>query len=418
MITQRDALARNTCAPSKTRMNSTILSHESVIPIKTEAADPSNIPNSHRSSKRSPNFQPRSMYVSRTPSHAYTSGTSTETLPTNAGHRFSEKENLQLEEAGEPTWRDWSSHGEEAASSFNSLGPVWRDSDMLLETDHVSPCSPYPRAGARKSPDRSLPSLATKNAGSRGVFSLDPTLRRKGTHYSTYVPGRLPTKHKSPVCDGQVRTKAASSRRKRTAGAAVWKDALEVPRGILVFTERPLTVGADAKGPRGTIVHGFSARQPENQDPDQTAYGGPVPVRSPLRTKKRESPPLRRMMHPLRARKVCSGARSETLLTFDDALPIVVRHRPRNARIAQARGRLFGNGGFLSLASSSAAVWKSIASLPEDPAPPPRPRVSGLPHGKGRISKGQRRTLFPEGRPNVVVSPRIPPGLWRTPPFS
>lgn len=363
------------------------------------------------------------MYVTRAPPHGHTVGTSTQTFPTNARHHLSEKENLQLQQAGQPTWRDWSSNGEEAANFFYSIGPVWRDSDELLGADRASPSSSHPRVGALKSSDRSLPSLATrrlakKNAGSRAVFSLDPTLRRKRTQYSTYVPARLPTKHNAPVCDWNVRTKAASSRRKRTAGGAVWKDALEVPRGLLELTERPLTIGAHAEGPSGTIVHDFSAYQPESQDPDPTAYGGPLPVRSFLRKKKRESPPVRRMMHPLRARKVCRGARSKPLLTFDDALPIVVRHRPRSVHIAQARGRLFGNGSLSSLASSSAAVWKSIASFSEEPAPPPHPRVVGLPHGKGRGSMEQRRTLFPERRPNVVVSPRTPPSLWRTPPFS
>lgn len=305
---------------------------------------------------------------------------------------------------------------------MNSLSPVWRDSDELLEVEHAATSSSYPWTGAQKSPDRPLPSLATRRistklAGSRSVFSLDPTLRRKNTPNSTCVSGKLRTKHKAPVCDGKAHTKAASSPRKRTNHAAVWKDALEVPRGMLLNTERSLKVGADAERPsEPTTVHGFSEYQPETQDSVRIVFGGPVPLRFPPGTKKREPPPLRRMMHPLRARKVGRGARSKTL-TFHDALPIVVQHRPRVAHIAQTRGRLFRNGRFLSLASSPAAVWKSIAFIPEDPPTPSQSRASGLPHRKGRENT-QQRTVFSEGHTNVAVSPRIPPGPWKTPPFS
>lgn len=407
------------------RTNSSISLHDSVIPdpIKPEEVDPSNTRISHRSSKRPAQLHPRSIYATRTAAHGHMAGSSAQTLPTNAGKHLAGKGNLQLQEEGRPTWRDWSSLDDEAAHSLGSFGPVWHDSDELLEAEPDTPPASYPWAGAQKSPDRSLPSLATqrlpkKNAGSHSVFSLDPTLGRRRTQSSTRVPGKLQTKHKALLCDGKTLTKTGSSRRKRTAGAAVWKDALEVPQGILVVSERTLTTGADAEGPSGTIVHGFSRYQQETQDSAQTAHGGPVPVRSPARREKRESPPLRRMMHPLRARKVGRGARTKPLLTFDDALPIVVQHRPRGGHAAQTRGRLFGNGSFLSLASSSAAVWKSIASIPEDPPPPTRPRVSGLPRRKGRESVEQRRTLLSEGRANVVVSPRVSPGLWRTPPFS
>lgn len=407
------------------RTNSSISSHDSVLPapIELEAVDPSNTRNPHRSLKRPAQFHPRLIYATRTAAHGHTAGSSAQTLPTNAGKHLPGKRNLQLQEEGRPTWRDWSSLGDEAAHSLDSFGPVWHDSDELLEEEPATPPTPCAWAGAQKSPDRSLPSLATrrlltKNAGSCSVFSLDPTLGRRRTQSSTRVPSNLQTKHKASLCNGKTRTKTGSSRRKRTTGEAVWKDALEVPQGILVVPERTVAIGDDAEGPSGTIVHGFSGYQQETQDLAQTAHGGPVPVRSPTRREKRESPPLRRMMHPLRARKVGRGARSKSLLTFDDALPIVVQHRPRGGHAAQTRGRLFGNGSFLSLASSSAAVWKSIASIPEDAPPPPRPRVSGLPRRKGKESVEQRRTLLSEGRANVVVSPRVPPGLWRTPPFS
>lgn len=364
------------------------------------------------------------MYITGPTAHGCTAGTSTQTLPSiAAGESFSGNEVSRVQTAGRPTWRDFSSNSDETARSLNYYGPVWHDSDELSDAKHAASYSSHPWADAQKSTNRSLPISAAKRlpinfSGPRGVFSLDPKLRQRRTQYSTCVSDKLRTKHKAQLCGGKVRTtKAASSRRKQTTGEVVWKDALELPCGMLVETDGILADGACAEGPSGTYVHRISRYPPKIKDSIRTVHAGPVPARFPPREKKRESPPLRRMMHPLRARKVGRGTRSKAL-TLDDALPIVVQHRPGCTHTVQGRGRLFGNRNFLPLASSSASVWKSIASIPEDPPPPPRPRTIGRPHRKGRENTKQRRSFVSEGRANVAVSPRVPPGPWKTPPFS
>lgn len=290
-------------------------------------------------------------------------------FPPRRGSSPSGEGTLRPEGAEGPVWRD------EPGSVYRdtSLWPVWRDSDEWPERREnlPSPSCPYVQELVGHFPPSrdppKLPKIVRKSDIS--VSPLRAVLRRRRSQNPTRVLGSFKIKHKPSWIGEKDCAETVSSCRKQTAGVAVWKDT--VAESGRIGHSKVWGFVADTKGSRdaATAVDGAAGRSPKSRTLATAVGFGAIPVPPPPRDEKIRPTRHRQATNTRLSRKMGRGARVHSL-AFEDLLSIGAQC---TAGPWHGKKR---NSGFLSVATSSAAaVWRSIASIPDDP--PIGPRASG-----------------------------------------
>lgn len=275
-----------------------------------------------------------------------------------------------------PVWRDAPSDATDRANvPPPSPGPVWRDSEELLGELNTRGTRDLLFQLPEKQNLRK-PAWASSSTSRRSQSPLGTLLRRK----------RGKPKSSVAVAGGgskEINATSASSRKKRPAGEAVWKDSPAAPRKTLVDPTRLLDLMSGAEAvPRKTIrtrAFGGSA-----------VVGGAGAV-SPLPPPPNEKSPKtnrdwRRIAHPLRAHRNGDQGpkgRSPTCVKVVRPMTHVAESLPGGAAPIRSRD---SSSGFLSAASvsSAASFWRSIASIPD--GTPARARSPPPVSGGSRLS--------------------------------
>ena len=275
-----------------------------------------------------------------------------------------------------PIWRDVpSDNADEPNMPPPSPRPVWRDSDELLKEltgDHFSMLPKSDSKACRRS---------------RSPSPLGALLRRKRAQHKR--TGKAADTAVSPGggTEGKTAKARVSSRRRRTAGKAVWKDSPPAPRRALIDTAKLVDLMSDVEAaPRrkatATVNNLASRKGLANQafgDPstDTLEVGEGSHLPPPPHHEKTHGPNRhwRHVTHPLRARRKSEKGWRGRSSTRDSAPrpTSFVQGSPPGGRGKPTRSR-HGGSEILSAAppppsSSAASFWKSTAPASDDSTP-------------------------------------------------
>ncbi len=312
-------------------------------------------------------------------------------------------------------WRDAPSvNADEANVPPPSPRPVWRDSDELLREFTGEDLCGVTKADSQRfqeEPER------TPCRSSRSPSPLPALLRRKRTQHkragkppSEVAPGGVTEERRAKV--------RVPSRRRPTAGKAVWKDSPPVPRRVLIDTTKLVDLISDVGMPPRTTSIAATATSPASRKGlEERAFGcssvaGEVGAGSQLPPPPNEKAPRtnrhwRHITHPLRVRrKGEQGWRGRSSTRESVPRPFYFSDKSAPGRGELTRSR-HSSSGFLSAAPSSSSTvsfWKSTAPAPDvsTPARTSRSRLllsSGVFLGNSGVRTGSKKSPAPPRAP-------------------